>query len=235
MTTVQGAPSIVERVSDFRKDIKVSPEMNQRLESLMFALGIKTKSKALEKLLDEFGKENSDLIQSKVATLDNVLSELAPICIYGKPGAGKSFTLRKLVSEAATQQMSVILIDVGNEHSEISPRKISATSAIARRFGQGIYRIVPDRDPRQRQFSIQRLFEHLNMLAFRGRLKQFFIAIDEGNELKEVKEVYDFLIESRKYVRKAVIISADPAPFDAICVLMLPYPKVKKTEGLVNS
>lgn len=210
---------------DFRKDIKIPVKTNSRLEALMFGLGIKTKSRAVERLLDEFAKENPEILEAKIATLSNVLDESAPVCIFGKPGSGKSWTLRKLVLEASEQKISVILVDIANEYLDVG-RKMTTGSSISRRFRQGIYRIVAEKEPRTRQFSIQRLFEHLTDLAFRGKLKDFFVAIDEGNELKEIKEVYDFLIESRKFLRKAVIVSADPRPFASICVAMRPYPKI---------
>ncbi|MCL5068571.1 MAG: ATP-binding protein [Thaumarchaeota archaeon] len=169
-----------------------------------------------------------------IANFANVTSELAPVCIFGKPGTGKSWTLKQIIHDAKQAGMSVILIDIPNKDFEdIEARKITATAAISRRFKSGrIYRIVLDKDPRSRQFSIQRVFEHLDTLAFKGMLKDFVIAIDEGNELKEIKEVYDFLIESRKFVTKAIIVSADAQPYEKICVLMKPVP-FEKVEAKV--
>lgn len=221
------------RVEDSRsrKDIKIPEELNDRIESLSSALGIKTKSKTVEFLLDDLAKKNPTLVDSKVATFSNVMNEEAPVVIYGLPGSGKSFTLRRLVLEATQSGMSSIVIDIANEHLDLG-RKISAASAVTRRFKQGIYRIVPEKDPRTRQFSIQRVFDHLTTLAFRGRLREFFVAIDEGYEIKEIKELYNFLIESRKFVRKAIVVSADPEPYSKICVSMRPYPKSIVSEGV---
>lgn len=220
--------SPLERPLDIRKDIKVSPELNEKIEALMFALGIKTKTQALERLLGDFTKSNPQSEESKIASFSNVMNELAPVCVYGLPGDGKSWTLKKLVAETVQSGISVIIIDVANEHGDIlDARKVSATSAISRRFKQGIYRIVPDKDPRQREFSIQRIFEHLNTLAFKRKLLNFSVFIDEGNELKEIKEVQDFLIESRKFVKKAVIVSADPEPYNSVCKSMRPFLKTK--------
>jgi hypothetical protein len=216
---------------EFRKTIKISPEENSRLESLMLGLGIKTRTKAFQMLFDQFGKYHPQVFENKIATFENILSDPAPVCLYGKPGSGKSWTLKKLVSEACQAGMSVIIIDVANEYGDLTDvRKVSATAAATRRFKNGKFRIVPDKDPRQRQFSIQRVFERLNQLAFKKKLENFFIAIDEGNELQGIKEMYDFLIESRKFVRKAVIISADPAPYSQICTLMRPRPKSSQSQ-----
>jgi hypothetical protein len=226
LVTITEQVKRLEQKSELRKTVKLSPEQNDRLESLMLGLGIKTRTKAFELLMDEFARKNPEVFENKVATFENVLSDPAPVCLYGKPGSGKSTTMKQLVIEASKAGMGVIIIDVANEYGDLTDvRKVSATAAATRRFKHGKFRIVPDKDPRQRQFSIQRVFERLNQLAFKKKLENFFIGIDEGNELQGIKEMYDFLIESRKFVRKAVIISADPAPYSQICTLMRPRPK----------
>ncbi len=112
--------------------------------------------------------------------------------------------------------IDIIVIDVANEHIEIA-KKISAISASTRRFRKGIFRIVPSQDPRFRQLELSRLFEHLLILASKAKMHNFAVLIDEGNELVDIKELKDFLIESRKYLRKVVIVSADPTPYEKIC------------------
>lgn len=220
----------VEKVSDFRRDIKVSREMNERLESLMLGLGIRTKTEALKRLLSDFGKNNPGLTETRIASFENIMREAAPVCIFGLPGSGKSTTLRSLVLEAHQSGMNCILVDIANEHSNPSnpmdpfKKKIKASSAANKRFGKGLYRIVVDKDPKYRDLSIERLFENLNVLAFKGKLQDFFIAIDEGNEFSGIKALRDFVIESRKFTKKVVIVSADPEPYSKICVVMRPRP-----------
>jgi hypothetical protein len=225
-----------QKRTDLRRDVRLSPEAFTRLEFLMHALGTKTKSKTFEKVLDEFARKNPEVLENKIATFENVMSEPAPVCVHGLPGSGKSFTLRRLVLQAFQSGMSCILVDVAGEHMDPSNpddplrRKIKASSAANKRFGKGLYRIVVDKDPKYRDLSIERLFENLNVLAFKGKLRDFFIGIDEGNEFSQIKAVRDFIIESRKFVQKCVVVSADPAPYAPICVLMHPRPKSSQSQ-----
>ena len=127
--------------------------------------------------------------------------------------------------------MSCIILDVAGEHSvsedpkDPFKRKIKASVAANKRFRKGLYRIVVDKDPKYRELSVERLFENLNVLAFKRKLQDFFIAIDEGNEFSEIKALRDFLTESRKFTKKCVVVSADPKAYDSICALMRPCPK----------
>ena len=49
MTTESQAISLTERLQDIRKTIKVRPDINERLEALMFGLGIKNENRSIGK------------------------------------------------------------------------------------------------------------------------------------------------------------------------------------------
>lgn len=205
--------------------MRISPELDRRLRAFSEAIDEPTKTKTVERLLNSVGSKITAIqLESPIATYENVIAEGAPVVIFGRPNSGKSYALRKLASDFSDQGISIILLDTANEHQELG-KKVSANSALARRFRKGIFRIVPETDPRSRQLSISRLFEHLLFLAAKGRLRDFAVFIDEGNELVEIKELRDFLIESRKFLNKAVIVSADPTPYEKICKPMRPIPR----------
>ena len=208
---------------DDRRSVRLSPELDNRLTDFARAVGEKTKTRALARLLSAVGVEAESIGSEPAATYENVISQLAPVCIFGLAGSGKSSSLRNIVERAVDQGHSVILIDVANEHT--IGKKQSALTALSRRFNKGLYRIVPERDPASRKATLDRLFQHLLTLASKGKLKNFLIAVDEAHELKESTAFTDFVIEARKFVFKVVICCADPTTFENISALMRPLPK----------
>jgi mRNA-degrading endonuclease RelE of RelBE toxin-antitoxin system len=211
-----------------QRSIKIRSEEYERLQAFKVALGEATMSKAFARGLNAMGVSQSSIEgKSPVATSENVDREGAPVVIFGRPNSGKSYTLRNLARAYNQQGTGTIVIDLANEHQDLG-KKISANAALTRRFKRGNFRIVPETDPRLRLLSITRIFERLLMLAEKGRLRDFAVLIDEGNELTEIKELKDFLIESRKFIKKAVIVSADPTSYEKICVPMKPIPFEKE-------
>src|SRR5579863_9004769 len=83
-----------------RRDVKLPSETNERIEALMRATGINAKTEMVKWLLDELAKIHPEIAETQVATWENVLSDPAPVCIFGKPGSGKSYTMKNLVLEA---------------------------------------------------------------------------------------------------------------------------------------
>lgn len=169
-------------------------------------------------------------VSERLATYENVIAELAPTCIIGLAGTGKSFTLKIIVEKAVEQGHPVILIDVANEH--LIGKKVNALTALSRRFRTGIYRIVPERDPASRKQTLDRLFQHLLTLSSKNRLKEFLIAVDESHELKDSTAFTDFVVEGRKFVFKIVVCCTDPTVYQNISVLMRPLPKMESKTAL---
>ena len=48
------------------------------------------------------------------------------------------------------------------------------------------------------------------------------IAVDEANQFGDLGQVRSFVIESMKFTRKVVLVSADKNLFEGLCRMMLP-------------
>lgn len=52
------------------------------------------------------------------------------------------------------------------------------------------------------------------MLQLKGKLKDWVIEVDGANQFADLEQVRSFVIESRKFTRKVVLVSADKNLFE---------------------
>ena len=211
-----------------RSDLRLRPEVTARLKAFGEGIGEKTSTKAVERLLDSVGVASvSNSEEMPILTLDNAMLKIGPIEVVGRSGLGKSFSLRALLFEAYYRRgIPVILVDVADEHAELVKRR--TVRALRNYSRKQIYRFVPEREPDRREFTLGLFFSDLLALANKHKLTEFIVAIDEGSELINIKALRDFLIESRKFLRKVIIVSADEDLYSKICVPMRPLPFERK-------
>ena len=148
------------------------------------------------------------------------MAEQAPVCVTGLPGSGKSFTLNEFCSAASSKGWSVILLDTTGERPSSFGRNLPIIRALSFNARPGFYRIIPEPDLRSRVFTVKRLFEYLSMLQVKGMLHDWCIVIDEANEFAGLTQFQNFLTESRKYCKKALVASTNPKLFEYVCKTM---------------
>ena len=68
---------------------------------------------------------------------------------------------------------------------------------------------------------MKRLFEYLSMLQVKGSLRDWCVVLDEANEFADLTQFQNFLTESRKYCKKAVVASTNPKLFEYSCEPLL--------------
>ena len=179
-------------------------------------MNLEGRPSAIQKLLDHW-KENHSEQSLKVATFDNIMVEPAPVCVTGLPGSGKSFTLNEFCSAALSKGWCVLLIDTTNERPSDFGRKLPILNALSFNTRPGFFRVIPESDLRSRVFTVKRLFEYLSMLQVKGRLCDWCVVVDEANEFAGLTQFQNFLTESRKYCKKAVVASTNPKLFEYVC------------------
>ncbi|MHB1867569.1 MAG: type IV secretory system conjugative DNA transfer family protein [Nitrososphaerales archaeon] len=226
--------ALAESTQKSRSDVRLTPATDARLRAFAHAVGEKTKTKSVERLLNIAGLTLDAEELLVVATYEAIMSEPAPSCIVGKPFSGKSYSLRLFLLEIVEKGYSVIIIDPSNEHFEIG-KKCTALTALSKRFKNGAWHITLEKDPEQRKLSIERVFEHLHTLALKGKLQNHIIAIDEAGSFADIPAFRNFLSEGRKHARKIILTSVEHK-FSDICVELRPIPfKIKNVSPNVSN
>lgn len=204
-----------------RAHLELPKPIALRLDSLKEEFHLGGRPAVISKLVDAYKEQSAGL---PIATFENIMSEPAPICITGLPGSGKSYALHDFLKTCDGKGFNIFFVDTVNETKLGS--NVSVLKALAFNPRPGFFRFVPEEDPRTRRFTMRRLFERLGMLEIKGQLRNFVVAIDEGNQFADLPQVRDFVIESRKFTRKVVVISADSTQYEGLCKMMRPLPKL---------
>ena len=199
-----------------RKEIKLATRLCEDLDTFGRSLNLEGRPSAIQKLLD-YWKENHSESSCKTATFDNIMAEQAPVCVTGLPGSGKSYTLNEFCSAASSKGWSVLLIDTTNERPSDLGRKLPILKALSFNARPGFYRVILEADLRSRVFTVKCLFEYLSMLQVKDILHDWCVVVDEANEFSGLTQFQNFLTESRKYCRKAVVASTNPKLFEYVC------------------
>jgi len=204
-----------------RKEIRIASQLCEELDTFRNTLKLEGRPSAIQKLLD-YWKENHDAEARSEATYENIMAELAPVCVYGLPGEVKSHTLNEFCIQASQKNWNILLLDTTGERQSDFGRKLPIIRALSFSRRKGFWRIVPETDLRSRIFTVQRLFEYLSMLQVKGMLRDWCVVVDEANEFSRLAQFQNFLMESRKYCRKAVVACGNPKLFENICKPMAP-------------
>ena len=199
-----------------RKEIKIDSSLCEELDTFRRSLNLEGRPSAIQKLLEHW-RENHSQSSLKIAAFDNGMSEQAPVCVTGLPGSGKSHTLNEFCTAASDKGLKVLLLDTTGERPSTFGKKLPIFRALPFNAGPGFWRVVPEADLRSRVFTVRRLFEYLSMLQVKGMLQDWCIVIDEANQFAGLTQFQNFLTESRKYCKKAVVASMNPKLFEYVC------------------
>lgn len=136
------------------------------------------------------------------ASLEAIYSTDAPTILTGEPGTGKTFTMKSIVPRI---KGPLLVIDPHNEYSELKvndARRIDFSKPIRAR-------IVPSTDVYRFRGEMEGLFRDL--LFEKENMGGWTILIDEAHKLfeDEIPFVKSFIIESRKFKVKVIVVCAD--------------------------
>ena len=210
-----------DTTSLIRKEIRIAEQLCEELDTFRKTQKLEGRPSAIQKLLD-YWKLNHESYSSSAATFDNIMSEQAPVCIFGLPGQGKSHTLNEFCTAAVQKGWNVLLLDTTGERTSDFGKTLPILEALSFNPRKGFYRIIPESDLPSRVFTVRRFFEYLSMLQVKGLLREWCVVVDEANEYAKVSEFQNFLMESRKYCKKALVASGNPNLFKHVCKPMKP-------------
>lgn len=167
------------------------------------------------------------------ASFDLVFCDDRPICLTGPSGSGKSCFVKSKLLPSVTGP--VFLVDLASEYHQL--RRVDLSSFFQVRWQQADettrIRLTPNSNPAIAQAELRMVFDRLATVKTTehspekfpsGALSRWTLIIEEGHRLARETSFTDFLQESRKFLRKLVIISSDPSLYGHICRTLKPPP-----------
>jgi hypothetical protein len=167
---------------------------------------------------------------------DLVLTDDRPDALIGGSGVGKTLAVKTLLLPALKATKTCLLVlDTSAEYAGI-PR-ISLPDIFTMKWNtvkEGTwYRFVPNENSLLADAEIAMLFQRLNSVKLEGfvanqypsgALRRWIFVAEEAHRLIRSTAFMDFVSESRKYLRKILIITNNPGPFSQTCRVLVPPP-----------
>jgi DNA helicase HerA-like ATPase len=202
-----------------RTSIAVTKITRQRLQALKRELGFRNLSALFNYAILELTKEG--LIPP--AEYSVIFEKLGtrPVVITGESGAGKTTTVRDLLSK---WEGSAFILDVTNEYPDF--RKVDLGAIFGADWGKPGQRIrfVSNSNVEASRGEASAIFGQLNYLKNSGALRDWVIVIEEGHRFSQDANLRALLIEGRKFARKVILVTTDFREFGGIARTFKPRP-----------
>jgi len=170
--------------------------------------------KSFDDVLDYLGKELAFR-----ADPDRTIRTRRPLIITGPPETGKTLLAKKLIKKFK----KVFVVDVSNEYKDL---KMVHSGEL---FGdiwrkQKRIRIVPNPNPILSRFEMDYLFGYLvaKMKEPNSPMKDFCFVIEDAVRFSDNQAIKSFIGESRKFVRKTIIICQDIRAYEGMGEVIKP-------------
>ena len=156
-----------------------------------------------------------------IISKDTLMENTSPALLTGLPGSGKTTFIRDVLIPDLVPP--VLVVDVHNEYDSL--KRISLGDFFGVDFSQENrkMRLVPSANVDVSKSEADTIFRHLIM--FQRQLNRWVIVIEEGHRFSANPSLKSFLAESRKFVRKVLIVAHQARPFTGLCMMY----KVSKT------
>ncbi|MFQ6011502.1 MAG: hypothetical protein ACE5KG_04950 [Nitrososphaerales archaeon] len=170
--------------------------------------------KTFDDVLDYLGKELAFR-----ADPDRTLQTRRPLIITGPPETGKTLLAKKLLKRFD----KVFVVDVSNEYSGLKMVHSGELFGDIWRKEKGI-RIVPNPNPILSRFEMDYLFGYLvaKMKEPDSPMRQFCFVIEDAVRFSDNQAIKSFIGESRKFVRKTIIICQDIRAYEGMGEVIKP-------------
>ncbi len=169
-----------------------------------------------------------------------VLADDRPDCLSGGSGTGKTLWITRVLLQALS--MPTFILDMVGEYNGI--KKIALPDLFtldwARAPDSARYRFVPNNNSLLAEAELSMLFQRLNVVKTEGftpgcypsgSLSRWCLITEESHRLARNTGFMDFLSESRKFCRKIIVVSNNPAPFAQTCRVLIPPPLEELLKG----
>jgi len=150
----------------------------------------------------------------EIAIPKNVMETTVPVVLTGLPLAGKTYFVRHKIIPRIHNPLSVLVVDTAGEYNELPQVKYDIDFHKPQKI-----RFVPSETPTISTGEVRFMFDTLHMN--RGLLKNWIIVIEEGHRYIDIKQLMDFVYESRKFCRKVVVITPNSKEFKGLRTLIV--------------
>jgi len=199
---------IVGKEEEFAEPI--SEPTWERLQALKQSLGLRS----LDQIFDYVHEYVSQRYDP-----DRIFKTTNPLLIIGPPGSGKTRLVKKILPSFE----KVMVVDTGREYEDLP---IVNEGPI---FGdiwtkQPRFRYFPPDNPLYSDLALQYLFGFLTgrMKDPENPLKEYVFILEDAVRLASISAVRAFISESRKFVRKVIVVCQDPRAFEGLGDVMRP-------------
>jgi len=204
-----------------RTSIALSKETRDKLNALKKELGFRSITALFNYAVLELTREG--LIPPASFGMVFEKTGTKPVILTGKTGAGKTTTVRSLVSE---WEGNTFILDVrGDEYPEFEAIDLGAV--FSERLWKGKdrrVRFISNSNADAAKGEASAIFGHLNFLKNTGLLKNWLIVIEEGHRFSQDANLRALLIEGRKFARKIILVTTDWRVYEGITEVVKPRP-----------
>ena len=152
-----------------------------------------------------------------------------PVILTGESGAGKTTTLKSLLSQWSG---SAFVLDVTNEYPDFKEVDFGGvfSTSLWQKESQRVRFVTNQESVEAARGEASSIFGHLNYLKNAGKLREWVIVVEEGHRFSQDPNLRALLIEGRKWCRKVILVTTDYREFSGIAKAFKPEPW--ESEGL---
>jgi energy-coupling factor transporter ATP-binding protein EcfA2 len=220
--TVQPKPI---RKKELVTTIYMTRETRDKLKVLKKELGFRSYDALINHSAIALQEIHRDVMEP--ATFNEIFLNLdtRPVILTGLSGSGKSTTARNLLAQLPPELNVFVIDSSGTDYPEL--RSLDFGQVFAHNWGRGKgerlrYRPDPNRDVAK--LLVNQVVGRLFTVMPSGELKDWVVIVDEANRYRDTS-LKDFVIESRKWVRKTIVITTAWKDFEEVGRVFKPQPR----------
>ena len=202
-----------------RTTMVVAKETREKLKALKKELGFANYNALFNYVVLELTKEALIPPAEYSAVFERLGTR--PVIITGESGAGKTTTVRELLSKWTG---SAFVLDVTNEYPDF--KKVDLGDIFSANWGRPNQQIrfISNSNVEASKGEASAIFGQLNYLKNSGALKDWVIVVEEGHRFSQDANLRALLIEGRKFARKVILVTTDYREFSGIAKTFKPKP-----------
>ncbi len=210
-------PILSEKPDRIYTTIRVTKDARLKLQALKKELGFRNLSALFNYTILELTKEG--LIPPAEYSVIFEKMGTKPIIVTGESGAGKTTTVRELLSK---WNGPAFVLDVTNEYQDL--RRVDLGEIFSLDWARGTRRIrfVSNSNVEASKGEASAIFGHLNYLKSAGALRNWTLIIEEGHRFSQDANLRALLIEGRKFARKVILVTTDWRIYEGIARVFKP-------------